>query len=489
MTLVSSPRRSPSAGLVAVAAVLFVVAVVGGGVAVWAGMQGGGIPQIELVVPDAVGVRGEVRVVVDEPVRGVVDVVVTVAGAGLAPQTLAELHEAPPSSAFAAPTRTRAELQAPIGKAVMPGLTAGTLTVTVTATHVARWWRQAPPTVVEKSVVVRLTPPTVSPVSSFVYVTQGGAEVAVYDVGEGSVSDGVVVDRVGGGDPWVFPGAPVPGASPTRRFAFFVLPYDDEGPEDAVQQRVQLYAEDALGNRSTAGGVVHKAFVRRMGRDTIALSDAFLQKVTTSIRTQTPDLPPAASPLQDYLWINRELRARNNAFLVELAKKSAPRFLWSRVFQPFDNAAIKGAFADRRLYEHAGAVVDTQDHLGFDLARVEQSPVNAGNDGVVVHAAPLGIYGNCVVLDHGFGLQTLYAHLSSIAVKEGETVARGATLGRTGATGLAGGDHLHFTTLVHGRPTNPIEWWDAHWITDRVQRKLGDAFPFDATTDSAGRRR
>ena len=69
-------------------------------------------------------------------------------------------------------------------------------------------------------------------------------------------------------------------------------------------------------------------------------------------------------------------------------------------------------------------------------------------------------------------MQTLYAHLSTIDVKEGQTVEKGQTLGRTGATGLAGGDHLHFTMLVNGKMVNPVEWWDAHWIEDRILRKL-----------------
>jgi murein DD-endopeptidase MepM/ murein hydrolase activator NlpD len=91
-----------------------------------------------------------------------------------------------------------------------------------------------------------------------------------------------------------------------------------------------------------------------------------------------------------------------------------------------------------------------------------------------------GIYGNTVVLDHGHGLLSLYAHLSSFQVVEGQRVERGAPVGRTGATGLAGGDHLHFTMLVGGRPVNPTEWWDANWVRDRVARKLGPALPFEA---------
>ena len=136
------------------------------------------------------------------------------------------------------------------------------------------------------------------------------------------------------------------------------------------------------------------------------------------------------------------------------------------------NAKVMSAFADRRTYVYGGREVDQQTHLGFDLAAVAHTPVLAANRGVVRLARYFGIYGNAVVVDHGLGLMTLSAHLSAIDVKEGQSVERGEPLGRTGATGLAGGDHLHFTTLVRGLPVNPIEWWDDHWIRDRITSKL-----------------
>ena len=96
----------------------------------------------------------------------------------------------------------------------------------------------------------------------------------------------------------------------------------------------------------------------------------------------------------------------------------------------------------------------------------------AANAGRVVHAGPIGIYGEVVVLDHGLGVFTLYGHLSSISVAAGATVARGDEVGRTGETGLAGGDHLHYSTMLHGIHVDPIEWWDAAWIRDRIAPRL-----------------
>jgi murein DD-endopeptidase MepM/ murein hydrolase activator NlpD len=93
----------------------------------------------------------------------------------------------------------------------------------------------------------------------------------------------------------------------------------------------------------------------------------------------------------------------------------------------------------------------------------------------VLSASWLGIYGNTVIIDHGQGVQSLYGHLSSFDVKAGDDVTKGQTIGRSGLTGMAGGDHLHFTMLVGGQMVNPVEWWDPHWIADRIERKLTES--------------
>jgi murein DD-endopeptidase MepM/ murein hydrolase activator NlpD len=113
--------------------------------------------------------------------------------------------------------------------------------------------------------------------------------------------------------------------------------------------------------------------------------------------------------------------------------------------------------------------------LGFDLASLAGAPVKAANRGRVLHAGWLGIYGNCVILDHGMGLMSLYAHLSSIEVQVGDMVDLDKELGRSGSTGLAGGDHLHFHDAARGQRVTPIDWWSAQWVQDRVTRKLNDA--------------
>jgi murein DD-endopeptidase MepM/ murein hydrolase activator NlpD len=129
-------------------------------------------------------------------------------------------------------------------------------------------------------------------------------------------------------------------------------------------------------------------------------------------------------------------------------------------------------FGDKRVYIYKGKEIDRQIHKGVDLASVANAKIQAANSGRVVFADRLGIYGLAVILDHGQGISSLYAHLSSIDTEPGRRVERGELIGISGQTGLAGGDHLHFSLMINGVFVNPIEFWDEHWISDNIQKKL-----------------
>jgi murein DD-endopeptidase MepM/ murein hydrolase activator NlpD len=288
----------------------------------------------------------------------------------------------------------------------------------------------------------------------------------VYRVGESAIRDGVEV-----GEKW-FPGQPLPGGTSGERFSLYGVRFDLENGDE-----IRLIAEDDVLNRSSRS-FVERFFAKGYKTDTIQISDQFMEKVVPPILEQTPAIKSQESLLESYLEINGELRRRNTETLVALGESSRQEFLWDQPFFTMPNAQVMSAFADRRTYVYEGQPVDQQDHLGFDLASVRRAEVPAANRGVVVLARFFGIYGNAVVIDHGYGLMSLYGHLSSLAVSEGQTVERGQTVGRTGETGLAGGDHLHFTMLVRGQSVTPIEWWDGKWIRDRFAAKLGESFPF-----------
>ena len=366
-----------------------------------------------------------------------------------------------------------ATLDLQVGKKHQPWLANGEATLVVEATRPGGILRQPAPVRQEVTLPVRVTPPTLHVLSTQTYAAQGGCEAVVYRVGEGAASHGV---RAG---EYFFPGQPLPGQEGAF-FSLFGVPWDMETPE-----AIRLVAVDELGNEAQAG-FIDRFTPRRVAQGRIELADPFLQKVVSEIASQTPGYGDEESLLASYLEINGALREENAEQLERIGSASRAEFLWREAFLPFPGGQVMEAFAVRRSYRYEGEEVDQQTHLGFDLASTQQAPVPASNAGVVAFAGYLGIYGNTVIVDHGYGLMTLYAHLSSIDVPEGQAVARGQSLGRTGATGLAAGDHLHFATLLRGLPVTPVEWWDGHWIQDRLARKLGAAIPFGAAAPAAG---
>ena len=186
------------------------------------------------------------------------------------------------------------------------------------------------------------------------------------------------------------------------------------------------------------------------------------------------ELDPNGSgdPVARFVKINSEMRRANNKVLSDLRFKTADKFLWSQPFTRQSHSQAEASFADMRNYIYKGKKIDQQVHLGYDLAVTQHVGVEASNDGRVVYAAPLGIYGNCIVVDHGYGLQTIYGHLSQINVHEGDMVKRGQVMGTSGQTGMAGGDHIHFAMQLDGVQIDPKEWWDSHWIKDHIAKRV-----------------
>jgi murein DD-endopeptidase MepM/ murein hydrolase activator NlpD len=325
---------------------------------------------------------------------------------------------------------------------------------------------------VSRDVTVRLEKPTISVISTKHYINLGGSEMVVYRAMPADIESGVQVGDL------TYPGYPASGAKvegvhiadPAVKIAFIALRWDQD-----VNTPMHAYAKDEAGNTARAD-FDHLAFPKPFKKSRIPLDDKFIDRVVPAILETTQEVNPQGSNIEKFLVINGELRQKNAQTIANYAKQSSPEILWGgAVFHPFTNTAVEAAFADQRTYVYDGKEVDRQTHLGFDLARVVNSPVVAANRGKVLHAGPLGIYGNCVILDHGMGVQSLYGHLSSIAVKVGDTVEKEQEMGKSGMTGLAGGDHLHFTMLVNGQMVNPVEWWDQHWIQDRILRKLHEA--------------
>jgi murein DD-endopeptidase MepM/ murein hydrolase activator NlpD len=353
----------------------------------------------------------------------------------------------------------------PIGRKAIPDLRSGPAKVTVRAARKVMYGLRELETIVSRDVQVRLEPPQLGVLSSFHFINHGGSEFVVYRVSPEDVASGV---RVGDKE---YPGFPAKGAGigsdPALRVAFFALLFDQ--PLDAP---IQVFARDEAGNEAVAA-LDNRVFAKPYQKSRIEIDDRFLGRVVPAIAGNTPTLDlPQGDTLAGFLKINGDLRRENNAYIASLAQKTSPDLQFMDEFQQLGDSQVEAKFADTRTYVYKGKDVDQQVHLGFDLAVTANVPIRSAQKGIVLHAAYLGIYGNCVIVDHGMGVQSLYGHLSTIDVKVGDRVEKGQVLGRSGMTGLAGGDHLHFTMLVGGQQVTPVDWWSKQWMEDRVLRKI-----------------
>jgi murein DD-endopeptidase MepM/ murein hydrolase activator NlpD len=420
-----------------------------------AGLVAGGIylrPRFESQAP-------QVRLMPDTDVIGTAPLEVTVAdpGTGLKSLsiTLGEINIA--AEQFASPV---AEKKVSFALAKLPGIKEGPATLRVVARDASLWgWFKGNQAVVERKLTLDLTPPTLELIADDRYISFGGAGAVVYRTSADAATSGVRVGK------HFFPGfAGQIKDKPDHRLVFFAHPYDTPPGTKAM-----LVATDKAGNtRETALAYELKDVKYR--KSTITVSERFLQdKVAPLLRDAAAR---QGSPKDVFVAVNRALRKDNDERITAVTRKASPSMLWQGAFVQLSNSKVEANFADQRSYVYNGEAIDTSYHLGYDLSVTKRYPVEAANNGAVVLAEDLGIYGNTVILDHGLGLFTLYSHLSSIDVKVGDSIKARGILGKTGETGLAGGDHLHYGVYLHGVAVLPVEWWDAKWINDNIAPKL-----------------
>lgn len=332
------------------------------------------------------------------------------------------------------------------------GLSDGEVLIRITAKD--RSWNGGNVTVLEKKMIIDTKPPRLTVLGGPHYVNQGGTGCVAFTSDEAPASSGI---RVGDAE---FAGFPLESG---RILTFFAL-----GSGVPADVSLQAVAVDAAGNRASLAfrpNVKKKTF----RKDKVEITDKFLADVLPYFKERDAKLH--GSDLEVFLTLNRDQRVRDADRIRAICRETAPKMLWSGAFLRLPNSKPMARFGDERTYFHDGKEIDRQTHLGVDLASLAHSQVPAANVGRVAFAGSLGIYGEAVILDHGLGLFSLYAHLSRIDVAVGQDVTRGAVIGLIGSTGMAGGEHLHFAMIVQGVFVNPVEWWDEHWIHDNVELK------------------
>ncbi len=290
------------------------------------------------------------------------------------------------------------------------------------------------------------------------YIRPGGSGMVLYRLGEEVERHGVMIDDT------FFPGYPV--AEEQHLFiAYLALPWDSGPPENT-----RIIAVDRAGNQAKA--IFSMKYKKtRFKQDRINITDGFLKRKMPEFEEHYPDLQ--GSLLEKYLVVNNKIRKENAETIAKLCANPLAEQLWNDRFLRMAGASRAG-FADQRTYYYKGKAIDRQTHLGMDIASTARVAIKAANRGKVIFADYLGIYGNTVILDHGQGIFSLYSHLSRIDTTPGTTVEKGEVIARSGATGMAGGDHLHFSMLVHGIFVTPVEWWDQHWIDVNISSIVND---------------
>jgi|UniRef100_A0A7V6A0W7 hypothetical protein len=362
---------------------------------------------------------------------------------------------------------TAAEVSVPLDPKAL-GLKEGKVTITVKARD--RSWRnffQGRSTTLSWDAEVSLVPLRVNFVAASHLIVDGGAALVVYQVNKPPKESGVRIEN------HLFRGYPVPKGPAGQYAAFVAIPLN--APPSLP---VEIIARGGAGNE-VKQNINLRVYPKRWRHDKMNLSDGFLQQITAKFPESNQ-----GDPLKTYLYINRKVRQANHDKVRQVCATTQPAPLWVGAFQRFMGKPM-ARFGDQRTYVYQNKDVDEQIHLGEDLASLLNSPVPAANNGVVALAEPLGIYGNAVIIDHGMGVFSMYGHLSRIDVKAGEQIEKGKPVGLTGTTGLAGGDHLHYSVLIDGYFVNPVEWWDPHWFKDQVDKVWSQTTPAAASEQAS----
>lgn len=299
---------------------------------------------------------------------------------------------------------------------------------------------------VKFSLTIDRVAPKIELLSAVTPVWQGGAATIVYKVSEETAKSGVQAEGL------FFPGYRQSGGS-----YLCVVPFPVAASPATYAPK--LVAVDLAGNETSVSPGL-RFLARKFPQAKINVSDEFIASKTEEFQ----GLVPGGSGIELFLQVNRDIRAQNRKTLIDLAAKSAATPLWSAPMLRMPRAKTTGDYAEARDYYYNGRKIDQQTHLGTDLASVAQAPILAANPGKVVFSGYFGLYGGCVILDHGLGVLTLYGHMSSVSAQVGQSVIRGEEIGRSGKTGMSGGDHLHFEVIVGGVPVRPEEWMEEKWM-------------------------
>jgi len=210
----------------------------------------------------------------------------------------------------------------------------------------------------------------------------------------------------------------------------------------------------------------------------INISDRFLKGKIAELAEEFPETQGVENSLEQFKIINEDVREKNEKLIHEITSKVPAGMISTfniKKMYPLQNAAVVATFGDHRKYIYKRRYLSESYHLGLDLASTARANINPQNSGDVVYSDFNGLYGNMPIIHHGLGLYTLYGHCSSVSANEGDFANAKKSIARTGKSGYAMGDHLHFGVLVQGIEVRPAEWMDQTWINLNIKKPIDEA--------------
>jgi len=268
---------------------------------------------------------------------------------------------------------------------------------------------------------------------------------------------------------------------------FKVQPYQEEGyyagliawPFSNDDFKAKVVAVDAAGNKRMAE-IPFYIKQHKYRVSWIQARDKFIDGKISDLASSNTDYANIDDRIEKLRAINETMRLKNEARIHALSKSLSSKFLkeWKmKKFYPLKNGKKVASYGDERhyYYKRKENEVSHSYHVGYDLASTKMATIRTSNAGKVVYASDNGIYGNMPMIDHGLGLYTLYGHCSQLLVNEGDEVSAGQAIAKTGTSGLALGDHLHFGMLVQGIEVRPVEWFDQSWIRKNIDNIFKEA--------------
>jgi murein DD-endopeptidase MepM/ murein hydrolase activator NlpD len=268
---------------------------------------------------------------------------------------------------------------------------------------------------------------------------------------------------------------------------FKAQPYKKEGyyaaliawPFDTKEFKAKVVAIDKAKNKRAAD-IPFYLKNHKYKVSWIKASDKFIDGKITDLASNDPEYANIDDKLERFVAINETMRLKNEELIHSLSKVVSSEVLekWKVTkFYPLRNGQRVASYGDERhyYYKTKDNKVSHSFHVGYDLASTKMATIKTSNAGTVVYANENGIYGNMPMIDHGLGLYSLYGHCSQLLVNEGDEVSVGQAIAKTGVSGLALGDHLHFGLLVQGIEVRPVEWFDQSWIRKNIDNIFRDA--------------